>query len=58
MKKAKYRIKPEYLGKDVYTIKPEYDRPQGAKFRLDKNLSDTDMAFLFEVVGYEGIERS
>ncbi len=58
MKKSKYRIKPEYLGKDVYTAKPEYDRPGGAKFKLDKNLSETDLAFLFEVVGYEGIERS
>jgi hypothetical protein len=55
MKKPKYVIKPEYLGKDVYTMKPSYERPGGAKFVLDKNLSDQYKAYLFEVIGYEGV---
>jgi hypothetical protein len=55
--KPKYVIKPEYMGKDVYTMKPSYERPTGAKFIINKDLSEKDKPFLFEVIGYEGIEK-
>ena len=55
--KSKYTIKPEYLGKEVWTVKPSYDRIGGAKFRLTDELSEQDKAFLFEVVGHEGIVK-
>lgn len=55
-KETKYRIKPEYVGKDVYTIAPAYKRADGAKFTLDDNLTQKDIGYLFEVIGHQGIE--
>lgn len=54
--KQKYRIKQEYLGLDVWTASPAYQRKDGGKFTLDESLSQTDLGFLFEVVKYEGVE--
>ena len=55
--KSKYNIKPEFKGKEVWTVKPAYDRPGGSKFKLSDDLSEEDKAFLFEVVGFEGIVK-
>jgi len=55
--KSKYAIKPEFKGKEVWTVKPAYDRPGGSKFKLSDDLSEEDKAFLFEVVGHEGIVK-
>jgi hypothetical protein len=54
--KPKYSIKPEYIGKEAWTSQPPYERKDGAKFTLNEKLSQKDLAFLFEVIGYEGIE--
>lgn len=54
--KPKYSIKPEYVGKDVWTPRPPYERKDGAKFSLNEKLSQKDLAYLFEVIAYEGIE--
>jgi len=55
--KSKYAIKPEFKGKEVWTVKPTYDRIGGAKFKLSDDLSEEDKAFLYEVVGHEGIVK-
>jgi len=52
-----YRIKPGYEGKDVWTPLPDYPRPDGAKFSLTSDLDQVDLAFLAEVVMYEGVEQ-
>ena len=53
--KPKYRILPEYMGQDAWTIQPKYDRKDGAKFTLDEKLSQTDLGYLFEVIQYPGV---
>ena len=55
-KKPKYRIVVEYMGFDAWTIPPQYDRKDGGKFTLNEKLSQTDMGYLFEVIGFPGIE--
>lgn len=52
----KYKIVPEYLGKVAYTMPPAYDRQDSGMFILDETLSQKDLGYLFEVIGYEGVE--
>lgn len=52
----KYQVKPEYVGKDAWVPAPAYERKDGGKFTLNESLSDIDLAYLAEVVGYEGVE--
>ena len=56
-REKKYKIVPAYKGKVCYTIPPEYDRPDGGKFVLDESLTDDDLAYLAEVIGYEGVTK-
>ena len=55
MAKVKYKIKPEFLGMDVWTIPPVYERKEGGKFTLDEKLSQTDLGYLFEVIQHEAV---
>lgn len=55
MAKVKYQIKPEFLGADVWTVAPAYDRKEGGKFTLDEKLSQTDLGYLFEVIQHEAV---
>ena len=50
----KYALKPEFKGKTCWTIPPKEKRKGGGKFVLD-DLSQKDLGYLFEVIGYEGV---
>lgn len=41
-----YIIPPDLLGKDLWLIKPDYHRDDGAKFVMDENLTLRDRKFL------------
>ena len=53
----KYKIVPEYVGMTAYAMPPEYSRKDGGKFVLDDKLSQKDLGYLFEVIGYEGVVK-
>jgi hypothetical protein len=53
--KPKYGIHKAYKGKVVGTIPPTYPRKGAGLFVLDDNLSQKDLGFLYEVIGYPGV---
>ena len=46
-----YRIQPKFKGCIVGTKPPTYKRVGGGVFKLDDNLPQKDMAYLYEVIG-------
>lgn len=54
--KKTYRIKPEFIGCDVYAMPPYYQRKDGGKFTLDVKLTQKDLGYLFEVIGHQAVE--
>jgi hypothetical protein len=56
MAKNKYRVKPEYIGLECDALSPEYERPGGGHFILNDELPQKDLGYLFEVLGYDGVE--
>ena len=53
----KYKIKPEYINKTVWTHPPTYKRNDGGKFILAEDTTQKDLGYLYEVIKYEGIEK-
>ena len=56
IKRTEYKVKSGFVGLVAWTSPPPFERSDGGKFVLGEKLTQKELAYLIEVVGYEGIE--